>query len=132
MSGSTATTARCACSSTTPSSARATTRRAATARAAGKGLTDVRLAYFGVGATPVRANKAEAALERGDVVAAVAPLDLDPQDDVQAHVWYSLSASSGDEQATRMRDKMEHEMTYDQIQKAKALAQTWRAKHNTQ
>jgi carbon-monoxide dehydrogenase medium subunit len=57
---------------------------AACARAAGKGLADVRLAYFGVGNTPVRAKKAEAALEKGDVDAAVAALDLEPHDDVQA------------------------------------------------
>ncbi len=57
---------------------------AASARAAGKGLADVRLAYFGVGATAVRAKKAEAALEKSDVEAAVAALDLDPPDDVQA------------------------------------------------
>jgi carbon-monoxide dehydrogenase medium subunit len=57
---------------------------AATARADGKGLTDVRLAYFGVGNTPVRAKKAEAALASGNIDAAVAALDLDPNDDVQA------------------------------------------------
>jgi aerobic carbon-monoxide dehydrogenase medium subunit len=57
---------------------------AANARAAGKGLADVRLAYFGVGATPVRAKKSEAALAAGDIDAAVAALDLDPYDDVQA------------------------------------------------
>ncbi len=57
---------------------------AACARASGKGLSDVRLAYFGVGNTPVRAKKAEAALEKGDVEAAVAALDLEPHDDVQA------------------------------------------------
>jgi carbon-monoxide dehydrogenase medium subunit len=59
---------------------------AASARGAGKGLTDVRLAYFGVGATPVRAKKAEAALADGKLDAAVAALeqDLDPEDDVQA------------------------------------------------
>ena len=57
---------------------------AASARADGKGLADVRLAFFGVGATPVRARKAEAALASGDVDAAVAALDLDPHDDVQA------------------------------------------------
>jgi aerobic carbon-monoxide dehydrogenase medium subunit len=57
---------------------------AACARATGKGLSDVRLAYFGIGGTPARADKAEAALEKGDVEAAVAALDLDPQDDVQA------------------------------------------------
>jgi aerobic carbon-monoxide dehydrogenase medium subunit len=57
---------------------------AASARADGKRLKDVRLAFFGVGATPVRAKKAEAALAGGDVEAAVAALDLDPHDDVQA------------------------------------------------
>ena len=57
---------------------------AATARADGKRLADVRLAYFGVGATPVRAKEAEKALAGGDVDGAVAALDLDPPDDVQA------------------------------------------------
>jgi aerobic carbon-monoxide dehydrogenase medium subunit len=54
------------------------------ARADGKGLADVRLAFFGVGATPVRAKQSEAALADGDVEAAVKTLDLDPPDDVQA------------------------------------------------
>jgi carbon-monoxide dehydrogenase medium subunit len=57
---------------------------AASARTAGRGLADLRLGFFGVGATPLRPKKAEAALERGDVDAAVAALDLDPLDDVQA------------------------------------------------
>jgi aerobic carbon-monoxide dehydrogenase medium subunit len=59
---------------------------AATARAEGKGLTDVRLAYFGVGATPIRARKAEAALAGGKIEDAVKALaaDLDPSGDVQA------------------------------------------------
>ena len=59
---------------------------AATARADGKGLADVRLAYFGVGATPVRAGKAEAALAGGKLDDAVRALasDLDPSGDVQA------------------------------------------------
>ncbi|HET8544993.1 MAG TPA: xanthine dehydrogenase family protein subunit M [Pseudolabrys sp.] len=57
---------------------------AASARADSKGLADVRLAYFGVGDTPVRAKKAEAALANGDIDAAVKVLDLDPHDDVQA------------------------------------------------
>jgi len=58
---------------------------AAAAHAKGDILTDVRLAYFGVGETPVRARKAEAALARGaldDAVAALAD-DLDPPDDIQ-------------------------------------------------
>jgi carbon-monoxide dehydrogenase medium subunit len=59
---------------------------AACAQADGKRLNEVRLAYFGVGATPVRARKAEAALTDGNVEAAVGALaeDLDPPDDVQA------------------------------------------------
>ena len=59
---------------------------AASARADGKGLADVRLAYFGVGATPLRAKKAEAALASGKLDEAIAALDddLDPPDDVQA------------------------------------------------
>jgi carbon-monoxide dehydrogenase medium subunit len=57
---------------------------AASARADGKGLSNVRLAYFGVGNTPVRAKKAETALANGNIDAAVAALDLDPNDDVQA------------------------------------------------
>jgi carbon-monoxide dehydrogenase medium subunit len=57
---------------------------AACARANGKRLSEVRLAYFGVGATPLRATKAEAALAGSDVEAAVAALDFVPHDDVQA------------------------------------------------
>lgn len=57
---------------------------AASARSTTSGLRDVRLAYFGVGDTPVRATAAEAALADGDVEAAVATLDLRPHDDVQA------------------------------------------------
>ena len=57
---------------------------AASAKANGKALSEVRLVFFGVGATPVRAKKAEAALAGGDVEAAVKALDLDPHDDVQA------------------------------------------------
>lgn len=57
---------------------------AATARADGAKLADVRLAYFGVGDTPLRPRKAEAALMQGSVDDAVAALDLAPHDDVQA------------------------------------------------
>ncbi len=57
---------------------------AASARADGKALKDVRLAFFGVGDKPLRAPKAEAALAKADVDGAVAALELDPPDDVQA------------------------------------------------
>jgi aerobic carbon-monoxide dehydrogenase medium subunit len=59
---------------------------AATARAAGKTLSDVRLVFFGVGTTPIRARTAEAALVAGDIDAATKAVtaDLDPPGDVQA------------------------------------------------
>jgi len=57
---------------------------AASARSDGKGLKDLRLSFFGAGDTPSRARKAEIVLESGDVDGAVAQLDLDPHDDVQA------------------------------------------------
>jgi carbon-monoxide dehydrogenase medium subunit len=49
-------------------------------------LSEVRLAYFGVANTPVRAKKAEAALASGNLDDAVTALasDLDPAGDVQA------------------------------------------------
>jgi carbon-monoxide dehydrogenase medium subunit len=57
---------------------------AASARADGLALRDVRLAFFGVGATPVRARGAEAALAHGEDAVAALARDLDPQTDVQA------------------------------------------------
>jgi aerobic carbon-monoxide dehydrogenase medium subunit len=59
---------------------------AACARAEGKRFGDLRLVYFGVGTTSVRARKAEHALAQGDIDAAVSALaqDLSPSDDVHA------------------------------------------------
>lgn len=59
---------------------------AASAEADGEGFSDVRLAYFGVDATPVRARKAETALTNGDIEGAVKALasDLDPPSDVHS------------------------------------------------
>jgi carbon-monoxide dehydrogenase medium subunit len=59
---------------------------AACGRAEGRRLRDLRLVYFGVGETPVRARAAERALAEGDTDAAVGALaqDLTPSDDVHA------------------------------------------------
>jgi aerobic carbon-monoxide dehydrogenase medium subunit len=59
---------------------------AACARAEGRRLGGLRLAFFGVGPTPMRARHAERALAEGDVEAAVRALtqDLDPPADVHA------------------------------------------------
>ena len=58
---------------------------AASARADGTSLKDVRLSYFGVALTPIRAKAAEAALASGNLDDAVKALasDLDPPDDIQ-------------------------------------------------
>ncbi len=60
---------------------------AAAADRTGDGLENVRLAYFGVGGTPVLATSAMAAIEVGaplDAVLAALADDIDPQDDLQA------------------------------------------------
>jgi carbon-monoxide dehydrogenase medium subunit len=59
---------------------------AACGRADGRRLRDLRLVYFGVGETPVRAHGAEGALAEGDAEAAASALaqDLTPADDVHA------------------------------------------------
>lgn len=59
---------------------------AGSARADGKGLADVRLVYFGVGPTAMRAKKAEAALASSKLDEALKALaaDLSPSDDVLA------------------------------------------------
>jgi aerobic carbon-monoxide dehydrogenase medium subunit len=59
---------------------------AACAHAEGEHLSDVRLAYFGIGPTAMRARRAETALARGAVEDAVAALstDLQPEDDLHA------------------------------------------------
>lgn len=58
---------------------------AATARAEAGIWKDMRLAFFGVGLTPMRAKRAEDALSGGDIDRAVQQLasDIDPPDDVQ-------------------------------------------------
>jgi aerobic carbon-monoxide dehydrogenase medium subunit len=59
---------------------------AACAQADGKRLKNLRLAFFGVAVTPVRARSAETALAEGDVEAAVSALDadLEPSNDMHA------------------------------------------------
>ena len=55
------------------------------ARAGGQQLSDVRLAYFGVGPTPVRARHAEAAIAAGRLEDAVEALGTDLQPDGDLH-----------------------------------------------
>lgn len=68
---------------------------AAAASHSGGAIRDTRLAFFGVGVTPVRARRAETALDAGQIddAAAVLAQDLDPADDIQASRAYKLHAA---------------------------------------
>ena len=44
------------------------------------------------------------------------------QDNVFAHMWWNIVATSGGKTATRNRDKVAQEMTPSQLEKAKDLA----------
>jgi len=49
-----------------------------------------------------------------------------PQDDVTAHLWFSLSAAQGDEDAAKNRDLIARRMTLAQIGEAQKLAREWK------
>jgi len=55
-----------------------------------------------------------------------------PQDDIQAHMWLSLIAATGDEEATIWRDFIAQRMTPEQIGEAQRLARKWSEKHKQQ
>ncbi len=52
-----------------------------------------------------------------------------PQDNVQAHLWYSLSSSSGDEQAIRKKAALEAKMNADQLADSSRQEQEWIKAH---
>ena len=52
-----------------------------------------------------------------------------PQDKLLAHMWFHIGASSGDEEARSLRDKLAKQMTPDQIADAQRMAREWMAKH---
>ena len=51
-----------------------------------------------------------------------------PRNFVQAHMWWTLSASQGTAFATQFRDNVEGRMTPEQIAKAEKLAREWKPK----
>ncbi len=51
-----------------------------------------------------------------------------PRDVVQAEMWLHLAAAQRDPLASKLRDKLEEQMTPDQIAKARALAAAWKPK----
>lgn len=52
-----------------------------------------------------------------------------PKDSVQAHVWYGLSAASGDEQAIRKKAALETLMSSSQLQEAAQREKEWIKAH---
>lgn len=48
-------------------------------------------------------------------------------DNVQEHLWFSLTADEGNAEAVRYLDSAAKLMTPDQIAKAEQLASNWRA-----
>ena len=52
-----------------------------------------------------------------------------PQDDVLAHMWFTLAAAHGDEYVQENRDIAVGFMTPDQIAKAQRMAREWMAEH---
>ena len=51
---------------------------------------------------------------------------LGPQDYVQAHIWLSLSAAQGTQDAGKNREIVERYMTATQIAEARKLARDWK------
>jgi uncharacterized protein len=51
-----------------------------------------------------------------------------PRDDVQAYMWFELSAAQGDQSAANNREAAARRMTPDQIAEAQRLAREWRPK----
>ena len=52
------------------------------------------------------------------------------QDYIQAHMWFSLAATQGDEAGHKNHDLAAERMTPDDILKAQALAREWMEKHS--
>lgn len=49
-----------------------------------------------------------------------------PQNFVEAHKWYNLAASRGDDEAEKARDRLAQRMSPDQLAEAQRLASAWR------
>lgn len=52
-----------------------------------------------------------------------------PADKVEAHAWYTLSASQGDAEAIRAKTMLERELDADQLERSKALARRYAAEY---
>ena len=50
------------------------------------------------------------------------------QDDVSAHMWFSLAAANGLKEAVRNRNMVARHMTPEQVAEAQKLAREWKPK----
>ena len=51
------------------------------------------------------------------------------QDYVQAHKWYNIAGTNGDETGRKSKDDVEKQMNPDQIAEAQRLAKEWMEEH---
>ena len=51
------------------------------------------------------------------------------QDDIRALMWLSLAAAQGHDNASRLRVKLKHRMTEQQIERAYEMERDWRKAH---
>jgi TPR repeat protein len=51
------------------------------------------------------------------------------QDYVQAHKWYNIAGTNGDETGRKSKDDVEKQMNPDQIKEAQKLAREWMEEH---
>lgn len=52
-----------------------------------------------------------------------------PQDYIQAHLWLSLAAASGEKDANKFRELLAAKMSARQIEEAQRLARSWPAQY---
>ena len=52
-----------------------------------------------------------------------------PRDDAAAHMWFTLAAAQGFEDAQKAREILVRRMTHGQIEEARLMTREWRAQH---
>jgi len=52
-----------------------------------------------------------------------------PQDNIEAHKWYSISEANGSKSGRKIRKIIEKRMNPEQIAEAQKLAKEWMEKH---
>ncbi|EKD27083.1 MAG: Sel1 protein [uncultured bacterium] len=53
------------------------------------------------------------------------------KDLILAHMWYDLSSSNGAEKVLEAKEQLAKQMTPQQVEQAKKMANEWKSKHST-